>query len=129
MRAVVGVIYQFNGNSNIRLSEIGDYIGGTVASTWSLAGLFFIYVAFLGQQKQMLLQKLDLYYNRLEITATRKELEGQKEQMIEQNKAIKLQRFENTFFHVSLLLQLKRFHLPPPATVQRHMVRYCPCQL
>src|SRR3990170_3845288 len=57
---------------DMNLNEIGDYTGGVVASTWSLAGLFIIYVAFLGQ----------------------------KQQMIQQNFTMKQQRFENTFFQM-----------------------------
>lgn len=32
-----------------KASELGDFLGGTVGSLWSLAGLIFVYVAFLGQ--------------------------------------------------------------------------------
>lgn len=85
---------------DLKLNEFGDYTGGVVASTWSLAGLFIIYVAFLGQKQQILHQKMELKYNQFEVKATRKELEGQKEQMIEQNKTLKQQRFETTFFQM-----------------------------
>ena len=85
---------------NWNLSLYGDYVGGVVASTWSLAGLFIIYVAFLGQKQQLIQQKLELKYNQFEVRATRKELEAQKGQMIEQNKTLKQQRFENTFFQI-----------------------------
>jgi len=67
---------------DMNLNEIGDYTGGVVASTWSLAGLFIIYVAFLGQKQQMIQQKLELKYNRFEVRVTRNELEGQKLQMV-----------------------------------------------
>jgi len=85
---------------DMNLNEIGDYTGGVVASTWSLAGLFIIYVAFLGQKQQMIQQKLELKYNRFEVRVTRNELEGQKLQMIQQNTTMKQQRFENTFFQM-----------------------------
>jgi hypothetical protein len=104
---IVGVIYLLNkqGLDDLKLNELGDFLGGTVASMWSLAGLFFIYVAFLGQQKQMLLQNLEIKISRLELKATRAELEGQKEQMIIQNQTSIQQAFENTFFS---LLQSQR---------------------
>jgi hypothetical protein len=91
--ALIIPIFQNTTNSQtvLKLSEIGDYLGGTVASLWSLSGLFFIYVAFLGQQKQMLLQNLELQYSRLELKETRAEFR-------EQTFTNKLQRFENTFF-------------------------------
>lgn len=82
----------------LKLNELGDYFSGTVASSWSLAGLFFIYVAFLGQKQQLVYQQIELTHSQVEVKATRYELQGQKEQLIEQNKTAKLQRFENTFF-------------------------------
>lgn len=96
---LLGVVEHFMG-SDMNLNVIGDYTGGVVASMWSLAGLFIIYVAFLGQKQQILHQKLELKYNQFEVKATRKELEGQKDQMIEQNKTLKQQRFESTFFQM-----------------------------
>ena len=96
---LLGVVEHFMG-SDMHLNVIGDYTGGVVASMWSLAGLFIIFVAFLGQKQQILHQKMELKYNQFEVKATRKELEGQKEQMIEQNKTLKQQRFENTFFQM-----------------------------
>lgn len=35
------------------LDLIGDFTAGTVSSVWSLAGLLFIYIAFLGQKQQL----------------------------------------------------------------------------
>jgi hypothetical protein len=43
---------------------------------------------------------MELKYNRFEVKATRVELEGQKQQMIEQNKTLRQQRFESTFFQM-----------------------------
>lgn len=96
---LLGVLEHFLG-SDMQLNVIGDYTGGVVASMWSLAGLFIIFVAFLGQKQQILHQKMELRYNRFEVKATRVELEGQKQQMIEQNKTLRQQRFENTFFQM-----------------------------
>jgi hypothetical protein len=82
------------------LNLLGDFYGGTVASLWSLAGLFFIYIAFLGQKQQLLNQQMEMRYSQLEVKYTRLELEGQKQEMIEQNKTLRQQRFENTFFQL-----------------------------
>lgn len=83
-----------------RVNDLGTFIGGFVASLWSLAGIFFIYIAFLGQKRQLILQQLEIKFNQIELKATRLELEGQKEQMMEQNATLKHQRFENTFFQL-----------------------------
>jgi hypothetical protein len=85
---------------SLKINELGDFYGGALASVWSLAGLFFIYVAFLGQKQQLLNQQLELNFNHLELKATRLELHGQKQQMVEQNKTLQHQRFENTFFNL-----------------------------
>ncbi|MEM8558902.1 MAG: hypothetical protein AAGG50_13870 [Bacteroidota bacterium] len=60
--------------SGAALNEVGDYVGGVVGAFWSLAALLFVYVAFRGQQKQMLLQQQEL-------RETRRELELQREEM------------------------------------------------
>ncbi len=82
------------------LTDYGSFVGGAVSSFWSLAGLFFIYVAFLGQRQQLLIQQLEIKFSQVELKSTRLELEGQKNQMIEQNITLKQQRFENTFFQL-----------------------------
>ncbi len=84
----------------LTLNELGDYFAGSVASVWSLAGLFFIYVAFLGQKQQLINQQIELLFSQGEVKATRFELEGQKEQLIIQNQTLTEQRFENTFFQL-----------------------------
>lgn len=63
---------------------------------------------------------MELKYNQFEVKATRKELEGQKEQMIEQNKTLKQQRFENTFFQmVNLHHQIvNSIDLPHPVNLK-----------
>lgn len=87
-------------SGKLTLNELGDYLSGSVASAWSLAGLFFIYVAFIGQKQQLINQQIEILYSQAEIKATRFELEGQKEQLVEQNKTLRQQRFENTFFQL-----------------------------
>lgn len=93
-----------NTSSGFSLNLLGDFMSGTVSAAWSLAGLFFIYVAFLGQKQQILTQQLELMYSQLEIKLTRFELYGQKQEMIEQNSTLKHQRFENSFFQLLNLL-------------------------
>lgn len=87
-------------------SELGSYLSGAVATSWSLSGLLLVYIAFLGQQKQILLQRIDLKYNRLELQSTVEELEGQKLQLELQNKTLMIQSFENSFFNL-LTIQKK----------------------
>jgi hypothetical protein len=97
---VIGLILFMCRGEKYNLNLLGDFYGGTVASLWSLAGLFFIYVAFLGQKQQLLNQQIEIMYSQLEVKYTRLELEGQKKEMIEQNKTLRQQRFENTFFQL-----------------------------
>tara|TARA_R110002020_G_scaffold78596_1_gene197530 strand:+ start:189 stop:1193 length:1005 start_codon:yes stop_codon:yes gene_type:complete len=89
-----------NTEKGFGLNLLGDFMAGTVSSIWSLAGLFFIYVAFLGQKQQLLNQQLEIMYSQLEVKYTRLELAGQKVEMKQQNETLKLQKFENTFFNL-----------------------------
>lgn len=104
--ALIGIFsicyYLFNipTNDNFGLNYLGDFLAGSVASIWSLAGLFFIYVAFLGQKQQLLNQQLELMYSQLEVKYTRLELAGQKIELKNQNLTLQKQRFENTFFQL-----------------------------
>ena len=91
--------YYFNQNE-FSLNLLGDFLAGTVSSIWSLAGLFFIYVAFLGQKQQLLNQQLEIMFSQLEVKYTRLELAGQKEEMATQNATLIQQKFENTFFQL-----------------------------
>jgi len=61
------------------LGDLGSYFQGAVGSLWALAGLMFIYVAFLGQMLQLVKQD--------------EELEAQKRNFA-------LQQFENGFFQL-----------------------------
>jgi hypothetical protein len=60
-------------------AEFGDYIAGTVGSTWALAGVLLVYVAFLGQQNQANLQAWEI------------------QQTVRMSR---IQQFENTFFQL-----------------------------
>lgn len=83
------------------LGEVGEFVGGTAGSLWALAGLFFIYAAFVGQQEE-------LVYQRVELRSTREELQFQRDDLAEQqrlqNEQARKQIFESTFF------QLLRLH-------------------
>lgn len=68
----------------MKWNEVGDYLGGTMVGFWSLAGLFFIYVAFLGQ--------------RLDIQLTKQELAETREIQAKQASTQSQQQFENLFF-------------------------------
>lgn len=103
--SVFSVIYYVckNQESGFGLNLLGDFLGGSVASVWALAGLFLIYVAFLGQKQQLLNQQLEIMYSQLEVKYTRLELAGQKEEMKLQNQTLLNQKFENTFFELLTL--------------------------
>lgn len=74
-------------------NEVGDYIGGTSGSLWALAGLFFIYVAFLGQKLEIKMQKEDLQLTRDELRDSREVFKAQAEIM-------KNQKLDATFFNL-----------------------------
>jgi hypothetical protein len=97
--AIVWFLFK-NKADGFAIDQLGDFMSGTVAALWSLAGLFFIYIAFLGQKQQLLNQQLEIMYSQLEVKYTRLELAGQKAEMKEQNATLKQQRFENTFFQL-----------------------------
>jgi len=100
--SLVSILYYVNQNDGdgFGLNLLGDFMAGSVASIWSLAGLFFIYVAFLGQKQQLLNQQLEIMYSQIEVKYTRLELSGQKVEMKEQNDTLRQQKFENTFFQL-----------------------------
>ena len=78
-----------NAEKGFGINQLGDFMAGTVAALWSLAGLFFIYIAFLGQKQQLLNQQLEIMYSQIEVKYTRLELAGQKAEMKEQNATLK----------------------------------------
>lgn len=100
--AIYSIIYFYNSDvkESFGLNLLGDFLSGSVASIWSLSGLLFIYVAFLGQKQQLLNQQLEIMYNQLEVKYTRYELKGQKKEMKTQNQTLIQQKFENTFFQM-----------------------------
>lgn len=66
------------------LAGWGDWIGGTTAPLFSLAGMLLVLAAF--------------YAQRDELAAQREELTLTREEFREQNATLRLQRFESTFF-------------------------------
>ncbi|HEU0015964.1 MAG TPA: putative phage abortive infection protein [Longimicrobium sp.] len=80
------------------LPDVGQYLSGTTGTLWALAGVLLIYVAFLGQQVQIIQQQEELDLNRRELEATREEIKGQRQEAEEQNRTLRQQRFEGTFF-------------------------------
>ena len=94
---VIGVVFYFFdfhcGDEYFSLNLLGDFLGGTLASVWSLAGIFFLYVAFLGQ-------KLQLINQQREIQLTVREIRAQREEMEFQSKTFEKQQFENTLFNL-----------------------------
>lgn len=91
-------------NELSKLGNLGDFISGSVGSAWSLAGLVFVYVAFLGQKQQFLQQQLEILFNQIELKATRQELEGQKKEMQETRKEFTINRITNIIYS-----QLERY--------------------
>ncbi|WP_034040025.1 hypothetical protein [Wocania ichthyoenteri] len=78
---------------NGELNEVGDFIGGVTGSLWALAGLFFIYIAFLGQ-------KVEIKYQQEDLTLTREELKETKEVFKQQTQVMISQQLDNTFFNL-----------------------------
>lgn len=95
------LLFYFSDEVDVKyLTALGSFAGGIVSSLFSLAGLFYIYVAFLGQQQQILYQRIDLEYNKEELSLTRNEIKNQSKEMKLQNETLMLQNFENTFFQL-----------------------------
>ena len=81
---------QFSGGPD-DLSRMGSFLQGTTGALWGLAGLTLVYVAFLGQQLQILHQKEDL-------RLTREAFKQQQAEMELQTEEFENQRFDATFF-------------------------------
>lgn len=83
---IIAIFFKDSGGNSMKLNEIGDYLGGTMVGLWSLAGLFFIYVAFLGQ--------------RLDIQLTKNELQETRLVHDRQTTLLNRQQFDNLFFNL-----------------------------
>ncbi|MEM6684444.1 MAG: hypothetical protein AAF617_01515, partial [Bacteroidota bacterium] len=71
---VVGLYYWFLKRDDF--NEVGDFIGGVSGSLWALAGLFFIYIAFLGQKIEIKYQQEELKLNREELSESKEALQA-----------------------------------------------------
>jgi len=105
------VVFQKDLSSEADLSSLGSYFQGSVGSLWALAGLMFIYVAFLGQKQQLLLQReamdqqkkqFELEQNNKinEMFAQNEEMQRQRQQFALQQESIRRQTFESAFFQL-----------------------------
>lgn len=120
---VLWAVHQFAPTSE-ELSRFGAFLSGTVVAVWSLAGLILIYVAFLGQQRQVLLQEDEIQLTRMELRATREELRGQKEQLSAQSETGRQQQFDSTFFSLLALLNnvVGSLSVVQPDTIGSHVL-------
>ncbi|MBO6794732.1 MAG: hypothetical protein JJ895_12545 [Balneolaceae bacterium] len=82
-------------NDNSQKGVYGDMFGAVNA--------LFSGFAFVGVIYAILLQRKELELQRIELAQTREELEGQKLEMRLQNKTLRKQAFENTFFQLLTL--------------------------
>lgn len=80
--------------------DLGSFLGGVSGSFAALAGVFFVFVAFLGQRISIIQQQIEIQNNIQELRDTREEIRGQKEQLELQNLHFKNQLFESTFFNL-----------------------------
>lgn len=81
-------------------NEVGDYIGGVSGSLWALAGLFFIYIAFLGQKIEIKNQQKELALNRKELELSREELKESRIVFKAQADIMLDQKLDATFFNL-----------------------------
>jgi len=95
---VVGLYYWFLKRDDF--NEVGDFIGGVSGSLWALAGLFFIYIAFLGQKIEIKYQQKELALNRKELELNRQELEESRKVFKAQAEIMLDQKLDTTFFNL-----------------------------
>ncbi len=87
-------------------TDHGSFIGGVSGTFAALAGVLFVFVAFLGQRISIIQQQIEIQNNIKELKDTRQEIKGQKEQLELQNIQFQIQSFENVFFKL-----LKQFRI------------------
>ena len=75
------------------LARLGSFLQGATGSVWALASVLFIYVAFLGQRVQMLLQQEQLDLTKADVVEQERRVE-------EQAKLSRKQLFESSFFQL-----------------------------
>ena len=86
-------------DSSTDRGTFGDQFGAVNALFSGLAFAGLIYTIIL-QRRDLALQRKDLALQRKELELTRGELKNQTGQQEEQNKILRIQRFENTFFQM-----------------------------
>ena len=75
-------------------NNTADYANAIPVVLASLSGIFFVYIAFLGQRWQMLFQQQEIRDNRKEMKASNKELRIQAEALTNQ-----IRRMDRDFIH------------------------------
>jgi len=94
----------------IPINEIGDFLSGTMGGLLAFCGILYVYVAFLSQKEQMMLQNYEMKQNRLEMMLTRQEMAEQRQEMAERRSSEKLttkMKIHNQFQSEMRNLQLK----------------------
>lgn len=97
---VYGMLQLSDEPDGLKLNEYGDFLAGTVASAWSLAGIFFIYVSLLGQRIELRQGKLEQLYGRIEMKHNRLEMMRQKLALREQVQMTERTLIENQFYNL-----------------------------
>lgn len=92
----VYTFHSFTSGIGDSLLEVGDR--GTFGDMFGGLNALFSGFAFSGIIYTIYMQRKELEYQREELELTRKALQGQQAEMSEQNKTLKIQQFENTFF-------------------------------
>lgn len=100
-------LWQFHQGAISGLPALGDYAGSLGSALWAAAGIGLIYLAFAGQQEELI-------YQRAELRATQKTMKGQETQMQAQTGLIAQQAFDGSFYR---LLEFHRQHLSTMAIV------------
>lgn len=79
-----------------RFGQYGEFLGGSVGSIWSLAGVILFYDSLRNQRQELKMQRHELQLQRHEIIE-------QTEQIKRQNETLEIQTLENTFFQLIML--------------------------
>ena len=104
--AIIGVIAMWSLSWWLISKYIDDPTNqGTFGDMFGAVNALFSGLAFAGLIVTLLYQKEELKLQREELRETRNELNAQKLEFQEQNKTMKRQRFENTFFNMLSLQQ------------------------
>lgn len=80
--------------------EFSMLFGLFALSTWILAGLFFVYISFLGQKQHIMSTQIETKFNEIELKTTSIEHEVLKHRFNQLHDSIKQERFESTFFQL-----------------------------